>query len=80
MSKMKVVFADDAFDGMDEDEIEELKKEILAKIEDGSFFSESEPVDFNQLEQEDPETYERLMGTIEDMPLEGPVTPNRVLH
>jgi hypothetical protein len=52
----------------------------MEKIEDGSFFSEAEPVDFDKLEQEDPEMYEKLMNSIEDMPLEAPVTPNKTLH
>jgi hypothetical protein len=68
---MKIVIADGAFDGISEEEKEEIIAEIKAAIADGSFFSEAEPVDLDQLAAEDPEAYEKLLNNIDNQKVEG---------
>lgn len=58
---MKVVLAPGAFDNVPEDEQEELFKELQEMFEDGSLLENSEPVDMDTLEEEDPELYSALM-------------------
>ena len=54
---MEVKLAPGAFDNVPEEEQEELFKEIQAMVEDGTLFENSEPVDMDTLEEEDPELY-----------------------
>ena len=87
---MKVVFAPGLLENLIEEVGEEEAKEILAEIEaavaDGSFFADSEPVDLEELKQEDPEAYEELRQKIEAMPEEEKANltmanlPGRPLH
>jgi hypothetical protein len=66
-----VVFSPGSMDGLTEEEQAEIKALIEAKIADGSFFTEAQPVDLDELEQEDPELYAKLAAQIEAMPVEG---------
>lgn len=42
-------------------ERENLMREIVGKIQDGSFFEESRPVDLEKLKREEPDVYEEVM-------------------
>ncbi|MNK09917.1 hypothetical protein D3C87_279240 [compost metagenome] len=76
---MKIMFAPGFLeqalaDGISLEDIEQIKKLMEAKIADGTLFEDSEPVDFEQLQQEDPLVYEALMQNIESLPVEGKAT------
>lgn len=68
---MKIMIAPGAMDHLTEEEQKEVMEAITKAISDGSIFTDSKPVDFDQLEQEDPELYAALMTNIESMPVEG---------
>lgn len=68
---MKLIISSDAFEGISEEEKEEIIAEIKAAIADGSFFSESVPVDLDELAAEDPEAYDKLVNSIEGQVVEG---------
>lgn len=70
---MKVMIMPGAMDDLTEEEQKEIMEAITKAIADGSFFTESEAVDFDQLKAEDPQIYEQLMESIESMPTEGEV-------
>ena len=62
MSEIKVKFAQGCFpDDMTQEEIDEIVKEITSMVEDGSLMANSEPLDMDKLEVEDPEMYHQLM-------------------
>lgn len=61
---MKVVLAPGAFDSIPEDEQEDLFKELQEKVDDGSLFENSEEVDMEALEKEDPELYKLLIAGV----------------
>lgn len=71
---MKVVFApgllENLVEEIGEEEAAALIKEIEASVADGSFFADSEPVDLEELKQEDPEAYAELCEKIKAMPEE----------
>jgi hypothetical protein len=52
--EFKVEFAPGCFDDFDgtQEELDELMSEIMAKIKDGSFLEDSEPVDLDELPEE----------------------------
>lgn len=54
MKKPQIVFMPGAFDGFDgtQEELDELLNELKAKIEDGTFFTESEEIDPEDLSPE----------------------------
>jgi hypothetical protein len=68
---MKVVFAPGALDGVPEEDREELMNEILKAVESGAIFTDSEPVDFDKLAEEDPEAYDAVVSNIEREVVEG---------
>jgi tetrahydromethanopterin S-methyltransferase subunit A len=71
---MKVVFAPQALanlvEEVGEEEAQRIIKEIEESVADGSFFADSEPLNLEELEQEDPEAYEEICKQIEAMPVE----------
>lgn len=71
---MKAVFAPSAvaslIEEVGEEEAQRIIKEIEEAVADGTFFTESTPVDLAELEQEDPEAYEEICQQIEAMPFE----------
>jgi hypothetical protein len=64
--KLKIEFAPGVLEQLEKDmspeELQEFMNMIKAKIDDGSFLDESEPVDLDVLEEEDPEAYEKIMA------------------
>ena len=46
---------------------EDLFKELEAMVKDGSIVENSEPVDMDTLEEEDPELYEALINADENL-------------
>ena len=69
--KLKVKFAPGVLDQLEQDlstdQLQELFDAIAESIEDGSFLTDSEPVDLELLQTEDPELYEQLMDTLEQI-------------
>ena len=67
---MKIKIAEHALDGLEKDmgndELQEFLDEIEKKMEDGSFFEDSKPVDMDRMEEEEPELYEQLMQAINE--------------
>ena len=63
MIKPKIVFAPGCFDNLDmsQEELDEFVKMIEAKVEDGSIFTDSRPLD-----PEDPEDAELIERMIQD--------------
>lgn len=63
MTKLKVVFAPGCFDNMDmsQEELDEFVKMIESKVEDGSLFTDSRPLD-----PDDPEDAELIERMIEE--------------
>jgi len=51
---------------MSPEELQAFFDDLKAKVEDGTFFTESEQVDLEALREENPEAYERLMADEED--------------
>ncbi len=64
--KLKIVFAPGCFDNldMDQEELDEFVKMIQDKVEDGSIFTDSRPLDPN--DPEDAELMARLEKDIEN--------------
>ena len=67
--KLKVVFQPGAFDSFEgsQEELDELIKGIEQMIQDGTLEENSQPVDLDQLEQEDPELAKLLRERIDDI-------------
>ena len=63
--KMKVIFAPEFFEDFEgtQEELDELVKEIMEEVENGTFFENSHPLE--DLEEEDPEEYEEIINLIE---------------
>lgn len=80
--QLKIVFAPGCLEAMEQEmspeELQQLMDEFKQKLDDGSLFEESEPVDFEQLKTEDPELYALLMERLEEVDLNGiePPTSN----
>ena len=55
--KMTIKLAPGAFDNVPEDEQQDLFDDLQAMLDDGSLFENSEPIDMDTLEEEDPELY-----------------------
>lgn len=83
-TNMKAVYAPGVVETLIEEVGEEEAKQIIADIErrlaDGSFFDESDFVDLDQLEKEDPEAYEQICKQIEAMPVEEREAVKPTLH
>lgn len=69
----KIMVADGAFDGLDQDEIDEIMAEMESMIESGELFDNAEPLDMDQLAIDDPELHEKLTASLD-------MLPDRVLH
>lgn len=67
---MKIEFAPGCFDSFEgsQEELDELMAEIQKMIETGELFEKSEPVDFGELMEEDPEYAEKLLQALSDTP------------
>ena len=61
----KIVVADGAFDGLSQEEIDELMADMEQMIESGELFENSEEVDMEQLAIDDPELYKKLSETLD---------------
>lgn len=60
--KLTIKFAPGCFpDDMTQEEIDEISAELTKMVEEGTLFENSEPIDMERLELEDPEMYEQLM-------------------
>ena len=64
---MKIEIAPGAFDGLDQDEIDEIMAEIQALADSGDLLNESVPVDMDELAEEDPELYRLLLARRADI-------------
>jgi NAD(P)H-dependent FMN reductase len=69
--KIVIKFAPGALEALEENmdpqELQEFLNTLKAKVEDGSIFEESTEVDWEELEEEDPETYERLTQSLDEV-------------
>jgi hypothetical protein len=66
----KIEFAPGCFDSFEgtQEELDELMNEIKTMIETGELFEKSEPVDFDELIETDPEYAEKLLLALSDIP------------
>ena len=59
---MKVVFRPGCFpDDMTQEEIDEMVDTLTKMANDGTLFENSEPIDLDELEENDPEAYAKLI-------------------
>lgn len=67
--KLKLTFAPGCFDNFDgtQEELDELIAEIQRSFESGEFLTQSQPLDVDQLMDEDPEFAAKLFSAIEDI-------------
>jgi hypothetical protein len=67
--KMKIEFAPGCFDQFEgtQEELDQLIQEITASIESGEFQDNSQPLDFDELMEEDPELAELLMKQLSNI-------------
>lgn len=65
--KLKIQFVPGCFDNFEgsQEELDELIQSITDGINNGSIFENSKPVDFDKLEDEDPELAEILIKAFE---------------
>jgi hypothetical protein len=71
--KLKLVFTEGFFDSLDEqganeEEIQELLTEIKKLFDSGALMEDAELIDMDELQENDPELYEKLMGQLDDEP------------
>ena len=62
---MELKFAPGCFDGLSEEEAKEVFDHVTEMFENGALETNSEPVDMDTLEEEDPELYAILMADME---------------
>lgn len=60
-----IVIVDGALDGLEDDEVEELMEFFKQALENGTLMEISEPVDMDELADEDPELYALLVERLE---------------
>ncbi len=67
--KLKITFAPGAFDSFEgsQEELDQLVDHIEKMAESGDLHENSEPVDMDRLEQEDPELYDILTNVFEKL-------------
>lgn len=72
--EMKIEIAPGALDDFEgsQEELEEFLAELEAMVADGTLIEHSQPVDLDELEEEDPELYAALMAQLES--IENPPT------
>lgn len=65
---MKIVFVPGCFDNFDgtQEELDEMVAKIKEMVASGEIFENSEPIDFDELEDENPELAQKLVDTIND--------------
>jgi DNA replication initiation complex subunit (GINS family) len=67
---MKIKFTEESLKDLEEtvesEDMQEFIDELQKAVDDGSFFEDSEPVDMEQLKEEEPDLYEILMQRLED--------------
>jgi hypothetical protein len=65
---MKIVFAPGSFDNFEgtQEELDSLIEDIKNLVESGRIFEESEPVDFDEMMEDDPELYQQLMKQMDN--------------
>ena len=61
---IKIIVADGAFDGMDQDEVDSILAEIQAMAESGELMERGELVDMNELADEEPEAYRQVLAAL----------------
>lgn len=68
MKTPKITFAPGCFDSFEgtQDELDELMTEIHRLIESGEYLEKSNPLDIDELIEEDPEYAEKLLKTLAD--------------
>jgi hypothetical protein len=71
--KLKLVFTEGFFDSLDdqganEEEIQELLTKIKELFDSGALMEDAELIDMDELQENDPELYEKLMGQLDDEP------------
>lgn len=64
---MKIEIAPGAFDGLDQDEIDEIMAEIQALADSGELMESSSVVDMDELAEEEPELYRALVSRLADI-------------
>jgi hypothetical protein len=67
--KLKIVFAPGCFDSFEgtQEELDELIAEIQKSIESGEFLTKSEPLDVDELVEEDPEFAAKIFSAVENL-------------
>ena len=77
--KLKVTFAPGVLEQLEQDltpdDLQELMDELSKSIEDGSFFDESRMVDLNELIESDPELYQELMDSLDEIEAQKNIPP-----
>jgi hypothetical protein len=68
--KIKIEFAPGAFENFEgtQEELDELVAEIQRMAESGELFEKSQPLDIDELIDEDPEFAETLLRKLNDLP------------
>jgi len=68
MKTPKITFAPGCFDSFEgtQDELDELMTEIHRLIESGEYLEKSNPLDIDELIEEDPEYAKKLLKTLAD--------------
>jgi hypothetical protein len=68
--ELKIQFAPGCFDNFEgtQEELDEFISEITKMISSGEFLERSQPVDFDELMETDPEYAEQLMKHLSDQP------------
>jgi hypothetical protein len=66
--KLKIVFAPGCFDTFEgtQEELDELIAEIQKGFESGEFLTKSEPLDVDELMEEDPEFAAKILSAVEN--------------
>jgi hypothetical protein len=67
--QLKITFAPGCFDSFEgtQEELDELIAEIQKSFESGEFLTKSEPLDVDELMEEDPELAAKLFSAVEDL-------------
>ena len=70
LNDLKITFAPGAFDDFEgtQEELDELVAEIHRLIQSGELFENAEPIDLDELENEDPELAEKLAKSFDEIP------------
>ena len=60
-----VMIADGAFDGMDQEEVDEIMEHIQDMIDSDTLFENAEPVDMDQLVIDEPDVYREICKAVD---------------